>query len=258
VKINETEKVYKYDVYVREYDQIISKFTVDYIKHALIRDCQPYLNAVKSNDFLVRAMRYSVGGFSKLTPDENRKPKDSSPDFQKYVDLLLTNKGFTALRRNSFFAGVTRFSDLGYFGSFRYNLYPIGPLEYTWNTRFKDLMDLYQDYYHAFYNIERETLMTYSRGYAGSAGYDVFLKHINDIDWLKGNDYWFKIKSRLIRFNGLYDGKTFNLENFISVFGDTFRNDNLESIPESHEVWVKNPCYFLAADMAGHIEDLFS
>lgn len=78
-------------------------------------------------------------------PYENRKPNDTEPFNQKYVDDIMARHGFKARRGNSIFV-TTDFNQASSYGSIYY-IFPINGFTYSWNVKVDDWVPDKKDFY---------------------------------------------------------------------------------------------------------------
>lgn len=76
-------------------------------------------------------------------PQDARKPKDMLPEVQEMIDRWLTERGFKALRSNSFFV-TGDFSQANKYGNV-YVIFPRDGFDYTWFQGTKDLFNHLDD-----------------------------------------------------------------------------------------------------------------
>jgi hypothetical protein len=124
---------------------VIDETTLKYLK-LVEKECSQFITAAKNaKNFLYRGIEDSKYEAFVGKPFSNRRPLDSSEDFQEKIDNALIAMGFKALRRNSIFTSgdISQASD---YGDGVFLIFPKNGFNFTWSTSVRDLHSEYDEY----------------------------------------------------------------------------------------------------------------
>jgi hypothetical protein len=97
-------------------------------------DCSEFL---KEGTFLYRGYKRAPSDFFEMTPRKDRRPKDTPPIVQEYIDNYFKHKFGWKPRSSGVFATPDT-EEAGQYGNV-YFFFPIGKFKYIWNPEVVDL-----------------------------------------------------------------------------------------------------------------------
>lgn len=111
----------------------------------LKKDCPQTLKILSKSNFayfIYRASKKTVGTIEKITPRNNRIPKDMPTKLHNLIDNLFKKKFGWKARSVGVFAASQYFNNFNEYGT-EYLFFPIGQFKFVWSPEIKDLYEMF-------------------------------------------------------------------------------------------------------------------
>ena len=125
--------------------------SIIHILEAVKRDCEPYINVLSNTNGehpLLRGSDRAVpkhGTLNIIEPRAMRRPKNINPYIHDQLNKLLQERFGYHFRNAIFTTSALRVAS--FYGSVGV-VFPIGKLQYIWNTEYRDLYELFKHWDH--------------------------------------------------------------------------------------------------------------